>query len=189
MMIFLMFCVLAYLIGAIPTGKLVAKLKGVDIQSVGTKNIGASNVYLNLGKKLAFVVLLGDVGKAFFMVMFASQYFNGGQTMLIALCVIIGNLKSIFLHFTGGKGIATSLGIFLATEPIALLIIGVLWILGLVFKKYIVVAGVAAVLMVPYQYIGYEERIAVVAAFFIVLFMLLKHNENIKWAKEAQHEY
>ncbi|MDT8860865.1 glycerol-3-phosphate acyltransferase [Alkalihalobacillus sp. MEB130] len=186
MIAFLMFCVIAYVVGSIPTGKIVAKLKGIDIQSVGTKNIGASNVYLNLGKKMAILVLVCDVGKAFLMVSYASQLFNGGQTMIIALCVIIGNLKSIFLHFTGGKGIATSLGIFLATEPIALFVIGVLWLLGLAFKKYIVLVGIAAILLVPYQYIGYEERMAVVAAFFIVLFMLLKHNENIRWARESK---
>ncbi|WP_332630773.1 glycerol-3-phosphate acyltransferase [Halalkalibacter flavus] len=186
MMLFLMFCVIAYVVGSIPTGKIIAKLKGIDIQAVGTKNIGASNVYLNLGKKMAFLVLIGDVSKAFVMVAFAAQFFSGGQTMVIALCVIIGNLKSIFLNFTGGKGIATSLGIFLATEPVALLIIGVLWLLGLAFKKYILLTGVAAILVVPYQYIGYEEKMAVVSAFLIVLFMLLKHNENIKWARGSK---
>ncbi|WP_034626507.1 glycerol-3-phosphate acyltransferase, partial [Halalkalibacter okhensis] len=186
MIVLLIVCVIAYVIGSIPTGKLVAKCNGIDIQEVGTKNIGASNVYLNLGKKVAFIVLIGDVGKAFLMVAFAAQYFNGGQTMLVALCVIIGNLKSVFLNFTGGKGIATSLGIFLATEPMALLFIGLLWLLGLAFKKYILWSGIAAILIVPYQYIGYEEKMAVFSAFLIVLLMLLKHNENIRWARGSK---
>ncbi|GAE37116.1 glycerol-3-phosphate acyltransferase [Halalkalibacter akibai] len=186
MYLFLMFCLLAYLTGSIPTGKIVARLKGVDIQKVGTKNIGSSNVYLNLGKKMALLVLIGDMGKAFLIVTFAAEYFSLGQTMFIGLCLIIGNLKSLFLNFSGGKGVATSLGIFLATEPIALLFLGILWILGLLFKKYILWSGIGAIFLIPYQYSGYGEGIAVISAFFIILFMLLKHNENIKWARVEQ---
>ncbi|KGA97456.1 hypothetical protein AJ85_14125 [Alkalihalobacillus alcalophilus ATCC 27647 = CGMCC 1.3604] len=186
MILFLMFCVIAYVIGSIPTGKIVARLKGVDIQAVGTKNIGSSNVYLNLGKTMAIIVLLGDMGKAYLIVTYAGQIFDGGQAMVIALFVIIGNLKSIFLNFTGGKGVATSLGIFLATEPIALVYLGVLWLIGLAYKKYILFAGLAAILIIPYQYIRYEDQIAVISAFLIILFMLLKHLENIGWAREEK---
>ena len=182
-MLFLVFCMIAYIIGSIPTGKIVSRLRGFDIQEIGTKNIGASNVYLNLGKKMAILVLMGDMGKAFLMVSYALQYFSVGQTMFIGLCVIIGNLKSVFLNFTGGKGIATSLGIFLATEPIALFVLGLLWLLALLFKKYSLLSGIGAILLIPYQYVWYGDIIAVISVFLIILFMLLKHQENFVWAR------
>ncbi|MGO4886821.1 glycerol-3-phosphate acyltransferase [Anaerobacillus sp. MEB173] len=185
MLTFLLFCIVAYIIGSIPTGKIIAKLKGIDIQSVGTKNIGASNMYLSVGKKLGFIVLVGDLGKAFLTVFCSLKYFTISQAMIIGLFVLVGNIKSIFLNFTGGKGIATSLGIFLAAEPIALVIMLGLWIIGLVFKKYMLVIGISAFFFIPYQFISSGEMLAIVAAFLIILFIFLRHKENIELANSS----
>ncbi|WP_096200756.1 glycerol-3-phosphate acyltransferase [Bacillus sp. FJAT-45350] len=185
MLLFLSFCILAYIVGSIPTGKIIAKMKGVDIQAVGTKNIGASNMYLSVGKKLGFVVLLGDLGKAFFTLYVALELLSYNQTMVVALCLLIGNVKSIFLNFTGGKGIATSLGIFMATQPWALLILAILWFIGLFFKKSVLLTTISAMILIPYQFSTHGE-VAMVASFLIILLLLVRHRENIASATVDQ---
>ena len=177
MLTFFLFCIVAYLIGSIPTGKLLAKMRGIDIQTVGTKNIGASNMFVSVSKKLGFVVLLGDLGKAFFTLLISLQLFSFNQTMIAALFLLIGNIKSIFLNFTGGKGVATLLGIFLAIEPLLIFLIAALWFLGVAIKKYMLLSGLGALFVIPYHFSTYGE-IALIVSFLIILLVLVRHKEN-----------
>ncbi|MDQ0338989.1 glycerol-3-phosphate acyltransferase PlsY [Caldalkalibacillus uzonensis] len=177
----LLFCLLAYLIGSIPTGKIVASLKGIDIQQVGTGNIGASNAYLTMGKKAGLLVLLGDFGKAYLLVDLALRYLSFGETSIVGLFLILGNMKSLFLRFSGGKGIATSLGVFLATEPLVGFVLVLCWGAGLVFAKYMFLFAMMGTMIVPFTYYKLTyDLLALFISFLICLLILLKHRKNFK---------
>lgn len=175
-------CIIAYLVGSIPIGKIVAWFKGIDIQKLGTGNIGASNTYLVLGKKAALFVLICDIGKAYLMMEIALNILQNGQPLLVGVCLLIGNLKSIFLRFTGGKGVATTLGIFMATEPVAAILIVTLWGIALFYIKYVMVLSLVGTLLVPLTYY-YDEHdmLTTVCSFLICVLLLLKHRANIRF--------
>ncbi|MCX6923766.1 MAG: glycerol-3-phosphate acyltransferase [Verrucomicrobia bacterium] len=125
---------IAYLLGSIPTGFLVAKARGIDIRTVGSGNIGATNVFRILGKPAGLLVLLADAAKGWLAVFVVAKLFTtwfyptAGSTPRewFAICAgvaaILGHNYSCWLHFQGGKGIATSAGVFVALVPWPLLI-------------------------------------------------------------------
>ncbi len=113
---------LGYLMGSIPFGLLIGMKKGVDVRGVGSGNIGATNVARNLGKKLGAVVLLLDALKAIIPTGIAKYLVSEGELSieylaLVAIAAILGHCYPIWLKFRGGKGVATSLGVFLVIDP------------------------------------------------------------------------
>jgi glycerol-3-phosphate acyltransferase PlsY len=188
-MIFVILCLVAYLVGAIPTGKILAKYRGIDIQKVGTGNIGASNTYLMLGKKAGFLVLLLDLGKAFLVMEYVLGLLSIGEALLVGLFLLLGNTKSVFLRFTGGKGVATGLGVFLATEPIVALVMVTFWSLTLLFIKYLYVASLMGTFMVPIMYYSFNHDIlTMVCSFIICLMILLRHRDKFDGQEQVKPE-
>lgn len=121
-------CVGAYVLGSVPTGLLVARARGVDIRTVGSGNIGATNVARALGKKWAVFVLVCDAAKGFLPVAAAKALPGTSPTIvaLAGLATIVGHMFTIFLRGRGGKGVATSLGVSLGlSPPIGLCCLGV----------------------------------------------------------------
>ena len=131
-------CLISYLIGSIPFGVVLARAQRVDIRKQGSGNIGATNVARVMGKKAGLLTLLGDVLKGLLVVFGASLLYEKPLVIALAgLMVFLGHLYSVFLKFKGGKGVATSLGLFLYIMPWATLgAVGVfslcLWISGTV---------------------------------------------------------
>ena len=112
--------VLAYLSGGIPTGYLVVKrLKGYDIRTRGSGNPGTANVYRNAGPLAGAITLLIDALKGYLPVLLSLHVFPGNQALAIAVgaATVFGHNWTIFLGFKGGKGVATSAGVFLALLP------------------------------------------------------------------------
>jgi acyl phosphate:glycerol-3-phosphate acyltransferase len=114
----------AYLGGSIPTGLIVARARGVDLRSVGSGNIGATNVARALGRGFAIAVLVGDALKGFVPVFVGRKLLpplSPAAVALAGLAAIVGHMFTIFLRGRGGKGVATSLGVALAISPLAAL--------------------------------------------------------------------
>ncbi|MBC7105620.1 MAG: glycerol-3-phosphate acyltransferase, partial [Firmicutes bacterium] len=111
-------CLLAYLIGAVPFGYLVARyVHGIDIRGHGSGNIGATNVWRVLGPVSGAAVLVADVGKGVLAV-YLARLLGGTATVLAAgIAVLVGHSWSVFLGWRGGKIIATSLGVLLSVAP------------------------------------------------------------------------
>lgn len=173
-------CLLAYIVGSIPTGKIIAALKGIDIQSVGTKNIGASNTFHSIGKRAAILVLIGDLGKAYIMMELALMIKGVGEALIVGLFLVLGNTHSIFLRFTGGKGVATGLGIFLAAQPAVVLVLLIFWTIGLIYMKYIFYIGLVGSLFVPMSmYTFTSDYLAVLFTLLICMLILVRHKSNI----------
>ncbi len=157
----------AYLLGSIPTGFLVARAKGIDIRSAGSGNIGATNAMRVLGKPAGIFVLLVDLLKGFVAVvllfyinqiwLFQGQGKGGAYEedlvyrlpLVAGIFAVLGHNYTCWLKFKGGKGIATSAGVFLALAPWALLIALVVFILAVLLTRYVSVGSIAAGLALP----------------------------------------
>lgn len=116
---------ISYLLGSIPTGLWVGKaLRGIDIREHGSRNIGATNTLRVLGRKLGAIALAGDVGKGLITVLLVASVLSDWPYAPLAcgLAAIIGHVAPVFLKFKGGKGVATSTGVFLALAPAATLL-------------------------------------------------------------------
>jgi acyl phosphate:glycerol-3-phosphate acyltransferase len=134
--------VLSYLVGSIPTGLwLGLRLRGVNIREHGSRNVGATNTLRVLGKKLGAVALVGDIGKGMVAVLLIARLSTWPHAALVCgIAAILGHVFSLFLKFRGGKGIATSAGVFLALAPIPTLLAVVVFA-GVVAVTRMVSAG------------------------------------------------
>ena len=133
--------VVSYLIGSIPTGYLIVKVKtGQDIRTIGSGSTGATNVKRVLGKKWFFIVMILDAIKGATPVVLARLFANdewGIYAVVAAILVIIGHSKPIFLQFKGGKSVASGVGTILALNPLVGLSIAVIWGAITYISKYV----------------------------------------------------
>ena len=185
----------AYLLGSIPTGYLVAKSRGIDIRTVGSGNIGATNVFRTLGKPAGIFVLAVDALKGF-----VSCYWVGPllHRMLVGgleddsavheflkitggLFAILGHNYTCWLKFKGGKGIATSAGVVLGLLPGAFAVSFGVWVLTFFITRYVSVASIAGAFVLPFAawFFGRSTRMMVVAAIIGAL-AIYKHRSNIQ---------
>ena len=145
------FILLAFLLGSIPTGYLVARAKGIDIRQHGSGNIGATNVFRTLGKPLGVFVFVIDALKGFAAV-WITLHFGGSSAwpgILAAVAVIAGHNYTPWLGFKGGKGIATSAGVLIALMPWAVLIIAAVWFIVFPISRYVSLASICAAAALP----------------------------------------
>jgi len=153
---------MGYLLGSIPTGFLVAKARGVDIRKLGSGNIGATNVFRILGTPAGIFVLFADALKGWIAVAVVASWtahwlLPSSGTLArewLAICgglaAVLGHNFTCWLHFKGGKGIATSAGVLLALVPWALVIILSIWILVFAFTRYVSLASICASAALPF---------------------------------------
>jgi acyl phosphate:glycerol-3-phosphate acyltransferase len=190
---YILVVLVAYLLGSVPVGFLVAKARGVDIRTVGSGNIGATNVFRFLGKPAGIFVLLADGAKGWLAVSVVARLVAGwfypaaGSTAAdwFALCAgiaaILGHNYTCWLYFKGGKGIATSAGVLLALVPLPLLIILTVWIVVFAFTRYVSLASICASFSLPFAAwaVGESWTIRLVTAGLAAL-AIYKHKANIK---------
>ena len=150
-MILLFLLFFAYVIGSIPTGWLISRSLGIrDIKTVGSGNIGATNVARICGWQWFLVVFLLDGSKAYFCLLFSALFTSSFyELLLIAFALLLGNTCSLFLQFRGGKGVATFLGLLLFLQPIYTLILIAAWLVFLLLFKAVGIASVGMVLLFP----------------------------------------
>ncbi len=179
-------CVIAYLIGSVPTGYIIVKSKtGQDIRTIGSGSTGATNVKRVLGKKWFFIVLLLDAFKGALPVILANLFIHAGANLglapvIAAVSVIIGHSKSIFLGFKGGKSVASGVGTILALNWIAGLIIAVIWGTITYTTKYVSVGSIIALFVSPFLMYFMGAPIAYVCYCAIgAVYIIYLHRENI----------
>ncbi|WP_028855651.1 glycerol-3-phosphate 1-O-acyltransferase PlsY [Psychrilyobacter atlanticus] len=184
----IIFLIIAYFMGSIPTGVVIGKkFKGIDIREHGSKNTGATNAYRVLGLQYGIIVLLSDALKGYLPVFLASLAgLVGWQLILVGLVTIVGHTLSIFLKFKGGKGVATSLGVFIYLVPNIVLILLVVFLLIAFSTKYVSLASVSAAGLFPILVLFMPVREGLGKwnmfgfALVIALFVIFKHRSNIQ---------
>jgi glycerol-3-phosphate acyltransferase PlsY len=173
----------AYLVGAVPVGWLVARAAGVaDIRRQGSGNIGATNVLRTAGRLPAIATLLGDVGKGFLAVTLGAALGGGepGVTAAAAVAAVAGNCWSVFLAFRGGKGVATGLGALLATVPLATVAALPVFVAVVATTRFVSLGSLLSALCVPLGAwaLGYPAA-CVASAAVIAVVVAARHHENI----------
>ena len=180
---FILWILIAYLIGSIPTGYWIGRLQGIDLTKVGSGSTGATNVLRNVGKISAILTLLIDMLKGLLPVYF-SILFNWNNILIcfIAIACIIGHSKSIFLKFKGGKSSATGLGIVMAISWQTALIIFCIWIVVVWFSKYSSLGSIIAVPLTPLLLYFFKKPMAyiVFTIFAAIYIIVIRHMDNIK---------
>ncbi|MDD2852235.1 MAG: glycerol-3-phosphate 1-O-acyltransferase PlsY [Desulfuromonadaceae bacterium] len=173
--------VAAYLIGSIPTGLLLGKLYGIDVRTEGSGNIGATNLYRTVGRKVGFITLIGDCLKGLLPVLsVAYSTLPSEFAAWVGLAAFCGHVFSIFLKFKGGKGVATALGVFLALSPFAVTVALLLFAVLMFFWRYVSLGSITAAASMPLAvYFLGESRTVTLVTFIISLIVIIRHHENI----------
>jgi glycerol-3-phosphate acyltransferase PlsY len=183
--------VAAYLLGSIPTGYLVARARGIDIRAVGSGNIGATNVFRMVGKTAGAFALIVDGLKGYAACTWLSDWvltLLGGPTTNTELCRILAGLTAVLGHnytcwlkFKGGKGIATSAGVYFALAPLAAGIALGAWIIVFALGRYVSVASIAAAVALPMAvWLTPNSLILRIVTTALGLLAIYKHKGNIQ---------
>lgn len=171
----------SYVLGSIPTGVLLGRVRGIDPRHGGSGNIGATNVARTAGRWLGLLTLIGDALKGAIPALIASSLSSDARVAAAAGAVAIaGHLWSCFLEFHGGKGVATALGVFLVLAPQAVAVAFVGFVLAFLITRYVSLASLIAVSLLPLAVfvidVGAPTRTAALCA---ALAITAKHRDNI----------
>jgi len=202
---YIIVAVAAYLLGSIPTGYLVAKAKGIDIQKAGSGNIGATNAMRVLGKPAGIFVMIMDAAKGYGAVYFGSLMVKhlmdnrstaspGSHDEFVALenaaqflpviagiCAVLGHNYTCWLKFKGGKGIATTAGVYLALAPVALGIALAAFILTVLITRYVSLGSIIAAIVLPVAvWFMNENMVLRIVTIALCALAIYKHKSNIK---------
>ena len=189
----IIFTLLAYLFGSLPNGLYVAKVKNVDIRNKGSKNTGATNVFRVMGAKFGILVLILDALKGFLPLILAEKAgVHGKILVLIGVTAVIGHTFSPFLNFKGGKGVATSLGIFLYLTPVPMLITLAMFFIVVGISKYVSLGSVLASILLPLlilimpanEKLGNKTVVFIISA-LLGAYIIYKHRANIERLKNG----
>jgi glycerol-3-phosphate acyltransferase PlsY len=175
----------SYLIGAVPFGLIFTKyFSNVDVRTIGSGNIGATNVLRASGKKAAILTLLADGLKGLLPVLIVQFLFNDDlTTALTGIATVLGHIFPIYLKFKGGKGVATSFGVVLAVAPLIGLACIIVWLLAAFLWKYSSLSALIAFACYPIitfsTSFGSRKPLAALSLFIFGM-MYYRHRENIK---------
>ena len=193
-MVFFAVALGSYLIGSIPSGYLAGRLAGIDIRATGSGNIGATNVTRALGKRYGYPVFLADFSKGLSAVLIPkliSHYLVGSPNLAQLLQVmagffcVLGNAFPVWLHFRGGKGMATSAGVIFGLMPLPALAGVAVWIVTFVTTRYVSLASIAASIAMPLIVIAMmhfrviTEPLLLYVSIGLAILVVLRHRSNI----------
>jgi acyl phosphate:glycerol-3-phosphate acyltransferase len=181
--------VAAYLLGSIPFGLLLGKLFGAsDVRKEGSGNIGATNVARVAGPVAGILTLLLDAGKGALAVAGAARLTNDSALwmMVAGFCALLGHCFPIWLRLHGGKGVATAAGIFLVLCPLAFLGAAVLFVLVVIFWRFVSLGSISAAAAMPLLvYFFWAPHHAppysiIFGSWAAALMIIYKHDANIQ---------
>jgi glycerol-3-phosphate acyltransferase PlsY len=180
-MIVALLIVAAYLIGSIPFGLIVGRMRGFDPRAVGSGNIGMTNVARAGGSSAAAITFVGDVLKGAIPVAVARMMgFPAAILAWVALAAFLGSICSVFLGFSGGKGLSASLGVWSVLAPVALLFPLAAWGITLGVSRIMSLASIAAaIVLVPAVAALSMPRPYVLLAIVMSALAIIRHRENI----------
>lgn len=189
---YILFAIIAYLLGSIPTAVWLGKMKyGIDVREHGSKNAGATNTFRTLGKKAGIVVLSIDIVKGF-IASFLPYLFKVGPwqsdelitvQIVAAICAVVGHVYPLFANFRGGKGVATSLGVIIGIHPPAAGLCILVFLIVFISSQYVSLGAIVASIIFPTSiYFIFKSDSIYLLSFSIILASLViyKHRQNIQ---------
>ncbi len=179
----------AFILGSVPFGYVLGKLKGVDVRKHGSGNVGATNVARVLGKPYGVAVYVLDFLKGFLPTLVAVKVFGYESwiTTAVGLASVLGHMFSPFLGFKGGKGVATSSGVLFAVSPLLGFLVLAVWFLTYKLSGYVSVgslaAAFAAVFLAGVLNLPFNLKFLIV---LVAVLVLIKHKSNIERLEEGR---
>jgi acyl phosphate:glycerol-3-phosphate acyltransferase len=172
---------LAYLLGSIPTGVLLGRIAGVDVRSVGSGNIGATNVARTAGRALGILTLVGDLLKGLVPVVIVRSLGEPDEVVsATGVAALAGHLFSIFLRMRGGKGVATGAGVLIGLAPTLATIPLALFVGTFAVSRIVSLASIVAAVSAPIAlFLGGRSLPATLAALVISMLIVWRHQENM----------
>ena len=172
--------VIAYLLGSIPFGMVVAKVMGLgNLRDIGSGNIGATNVLRTGSKKAALLTLLLDGGKGTIAVLIAREMFGNEAAQVAALGVFLGHIFPVYLRFKGGKGVATLLGILLALNLWTGLAVCATWLVTAAIFRFSSLAALVAAASAPVWLWVFGFTATTGLGLILAILVFLRHGANI----------
>jgi acyl phosphate:glycerol-3-phosphate acyltransferase len=172
--------IVAYLLGSIPFAYLAGKTRGIDIRTVGSKNVGATNVFRELGRRIGITVMALDIAKGLIAVVIADVYTASPWPLIAAAAAILGHVFPVWLRFKGGKGVAVAGGAMIGLATIPALIIVVIWVAIVGLTRYVSVASIACAAIFPFLVLAFGAPWPTVAfAALASIMVIARHRANI----------
>ncbi|MED1421196.1 MULTISPECIES: glycerol-3-phosphate 1-O-acyltransferase PlsY [Bacillus] len=178
---YVVFILIAYLLGSIPSGLIVGKIfYGVDIREHGSGNLGATNAFRTLGIKAGTVVIIADILKGTLATLLPIWFGADLHPLIAGMAAAIGHSFPIFAGFRGGKAVATSGGVLLAYEPVLFLLLVVAFLISLYISKYVSLSSIiVAIIAVIYTFFKGDIPLIIVVL-FLASFVIFRHRANVK---------
>jgi glycerol-3-phosphate acyltransferase PlsY len=175
----------SYLLGAIPTSYLAGKFfRGIDLRQHGSGNLGATNLYRTLGAKFAVPVALFDMAKGAVPVMVIAPLVSSSRyfAVLCGIMAVLGHVFSVFVHFRGGKGVATASGVMLGLTPWAVLVALAVWLIVLRLSGYVSLGSMVGAIVLPIAawFLHPLQRDIIWIQVLVALAIIWLHRANIK---------
>lgn len=179
--------VIAYLLGSIPFAYLAGRARGIDIRTVGSKNVGASNVFRELGKGIGITVMALDILKGLVAVLIANAETASPWPLVAAAAAILGHVFPVWLRFKGGKGVAVAGGAMIGLAPLPAIIVLVLWVIIVGATRYVSVGSIIAAACFPFLVYGFGAPWpTVLFAFLASIMVIVRHRTNIQRLMRGQ---
>ena len=182
MLVSIFLLVITAIVCSIPFGVIYAKLFcNIDIQKQGSKNIGATNIARICGKRWGLLTLFSDIAKGALPVLYTSHAgYSSFFISLIAIVAVLSHAYTPFLHFKGGKSVATTIGIWLILAPLPLIWSIVVCLFTIWRSRYVSAGSLSLVLSLPIFLLFFREYKFVPLALFLLVFIFFRHKENIE---------
>ena len=182
---------LSFALGSLPFGAWIVRWKtGQDLTTMGSRNIGATNVLRTTGKSAAILTLLLDIGKGFLAVFIADVASQGNILLLsaAALAVLFGHAYSPFMKFKGGKAVASFAGAFAYLTPLPFLAIAILFVAVVAYSRYISLGSICGAMLFPFAVwlILHPSWPVLLAATVAGIFITWRHSGNIERLRAGQ---
>jgi len=173
--------IFGYLLGSIPFGLVLTRMAGLgDIRTIGSGNIGATNVLRTGNKGLAAATLILDSGKGAFAVVLASWHLSHEAAAIAGLFAVLGHNFPVWLKFKGGKGVATTLGVLLAVAwPVGLAACGT-WLAVAAILRYSSLAALVALALSPFYALIWSDTWVTMTALILAVLAIFRHRANIQ---------
>ena len=181
MQLLILYIIIGYMFGSVPTALILSKRKNIDIRKHGSGNIGGTNTFRVLGKKAGILVTAIDILKGFIPTLII-LYFSGETNAVAAgIAASLGHSYSIFAGFKGGKSVATSAGVMIALNPLSILLGIAVFALALFLTKYVSLSSMLAAASVVIYILTMENSVLIkLTTIFLAGFVVFRHHSNIR---------
>lgn len=183
---YVLFAVIAYLLGSIPSALIVGKIGyNIDIREHGSGNLGATNTFRVLGKKAGMIVMLSDILKGTIAVLIPLLFDAEVNRLIIGIFAVLGHTYPLFAKFKGGKAVATSGGIFLGVYPLLFVIMLATFFINLYISKYVSLSSMITGVVTIIVSLFYQDLLLLIIVATLTAFVFYRHKENIKRIKNG----